>query len=454
MMPTTETENTMITKQTVDVLVLGGGIAGIIAAHTAREAGAEVLVLERAPQIGGNAPVSTAYFSFVDTREQRAAGIEDSVEIFMSDVAAQLDRERDHYGIVVDEDLVRRYAEESSDAYDWLVSIGVDFDRFIPRPHQHSVTRLRAVRDPHALRDVLEGLDVPALTGVRATRLLTEDGRVVGARVEPVEGGEPFEIRASRAVVLACGGYHSSHELRRRFQPAWQAEAPYVGIDTCTGDGHRMGDAVGGDLINMPIVPMIVRVASLLVEDCIAVATDGRRFHDEAGPYAARLEAFSRLADGEAYYLADEAIRREREDAISQMPKPPIVADTLPELAERIGVDPGVLTETVDRWNAFLASDADRDPEHGRVILPGGRRPLAEPPFIAIPMVPGVANSVGGLATDIDLRVVNTFGDPITGLLAVGDCLGGVNPIKGLGGIHLGSAATLARVAGAVAARG
>lgn len=142
-------------------------------------------------------------------------------------------------------------------------------------------------------------------------------------------------------MVLASGGYQSNPELRLRYQPGFVGRAPCLGIDTCRGDGHLMGQAVGGDLINMTFVPPLVIVSSSVVEDAIAVNEAGERFHDEAGPYEERVERLHAQPGRRAWYVLDDVVAREKAALIGQMPEPPVTAPGLTELAAAIGARAG-----------------------------------------------------------------------------------------------------------------
>jgi succinate dehydrogenase/fumarate reductase flavoprotein subunit len=150
----------------------------------------------------------------------------------------------------------------------------------------------------------------------------------------------------------------------------------------------------------------------------------------------------------------DAVVAEEKATLLSQMPEPAVAADTLPELAELIGVPADSLVAAVERWNAFLATDATVDPDFGRVVLPPDRRRCATGPFTAVPMVEGINFCSGGFTTTTDMQVVDVFGDPIPGLFAAGDCAAGLNSVADLGGIHICGGLTLGRVAGRAAARG
>ncbi|MEJ2887471.1 FAD-dependent oxidoreductase [Actinomycetospora aeridis] len=440
-----------------DVVVLGTGPAGMAAIAAAADEGASVVVLEARDHIGGNAVWSTGYLAFVDSAMQREQGITDDEETFVADARAMVEQARDRFGVEWDETLVRLFARESAETHRLLVERGVRFSRFIPRPRQHTVDRMAAVEDSwmlgRAFRDDVERDGVTVRYGTVADRLLAADGRVTGVRAHARTDGSPLEVTARRGVVLATGGYQANPELRRRFQPEVVSRAPYLGIDTCRGDGHLLGQAVGGDLVNMTFVPPLVIVSSSVVEDAIAVNGQGERFHDEAGPYEERVDRLHDQPGRRAWYVVDDEVAREKATLIGQMPEPPVSAGSLAELAAAIGVPAAALEATVARWNDFLGTGAEQDPDFGRVVLPPGRRTCARPPFTAVPMVEGINFCCGGFRVTSDLQVLDVFGDAIPGLFAAGDCVGGLNPVSDLGGIHISGGFTLGRLAGRAAAR-
>ncbi len=452
---------------TSDVIVVGAGPGGMAATAAAAAGGATVQVVEAEGRIGGNAIHSTGYLAFVGSPMQQERGIEDSEDAFVRDGMRMADAAGEQYGVVCDESLVRTFARESGEAARRLLADGVVFDRFIPRPRQHTVDRMVAVADPRTLGAAFERHfarpEVRTSFHTVAERLIVRDGSVVGVRVRRRTGsavggderlGEPVDLYARRGVVLAAGGYQANPELRLRYQPRHLASAPYLGIDSCRGDGHLMGQAVGGDLVNMTYVPPLVMVASALVEDTIAVNEAGRRFHDEAGPYEERVAALRAQPGRRGWYVFDAATARAKQHLVEQMPEPPRAAGSLADLAAAIGCPADALERTVAEWNGWLASGGDRDPAFGRVVLPAGRRPIAAAPFTACPMVVGVNFVSGGFAVTEDMQVVDVFGHAIRGLFAAGDCVGGFNPIADLGGIRIAGGFTLGHVAGLSAAAG
>lgn len=440
-----------------DVLVVGTGPGGMAATAAAAATGAEVHAVEALDEIGGNSVWSTGYMAFVNSRAQAEAGISDSVEAFIADAEHSMDLLRDRYPLIHDAVLLRMFAELSAETYEILLARGVRFSRFIPRPLQHRTDRMLAVDDMTAFRRAFApdfGLpNVRLFTRTSARRLVSESGRVTGMLAQDAEG-RWLRWNVRKGIVLAAGGYQSNTEFRARHVPGFLARAPYLGVDTCRGDGHLMAGAVGADLINMGLVLPLVIVSSSFVEDCIAVNRDGMRFHDEAGPYERRVEALQNQPGKTAHYIFDNATFTRKASLLAQMPEPSVSAPTLDELAARTGLDPQMLATSVAEWNAFLAAEDETDNRFGRVILPKDRRPISESPFYAVPMVVGSNFVSGGMRVSSTMQVVDVFGESIPGLYAAGDSVGGLNPTAELGGMRLCGGFTLGRVAGHAVAEG
>ncbi len=412
-----------------------------------------MVLLEADERLGGNASRSTGYLAFAAFAMQEDIGVDDSPERFLADMQSEIDRQKDRYGLIFDTDLARRYAEESAATYRELIELGFRFDRFLPRPAQHTVNRMISVADTAMFTTCFESALATAGANTRyrtrAVRLRRDGGRILGV---VTEAGQ--YIRATRGVILAAGGYQANPDLRLRYQPEVEAATPYLGTEHCRGDGHLMGQAVGGDLINMTMIPPLVMVGSALVEDTIAVNRDGRRFHDEAGPYDDRVAALEAQSGRQAWYVFDDRVARAKAQLVAEMPGSAVSGTSPNDLATAIGCDTDALAATVSRWNRTVMSGTDRDPDHGRVIFGSPRTGIVEPPFWAAPMVVGINFPAGGFRVNAGMQVLDVYDDPIDGLFAVGDCVGGVSPAIGLGGVKITAALTLGRIAGKVAAGG
>ena len=433
-------------KNTADIVVIGGGPAGMATALEASKNGASVLLLEADTLLGGNAARSTGYLAFQGFEMQHREGLDDNAEIFFKDMVNEIKRQEETYGIEFDAELAKVFAKESATTYDWLVELGFEFNRFLPRPLQHSVNRMVDVTDTSmftkVFSDVLEKNNVDVRTSTRARRLLLEESQIVGVQTDK----ESF--RANMGVVLAAGGYQANSSIRKKYQPEHMATTPYLGTHHDVGDGHIMGQEVGGELINMTMIPPLIMVGSALVEDSIAVNTLGRRFHDEAGPYDYRVQELNKQPNKTAYYIYDNQTYLKKRQLINEMPQIPSSANSLMELAQTIGSDHKALEEAVTRWNDFLTSSEKKDPDFGRVILPAERRAILEPPYFASKMITGINFPAGGFRVNADLQVLNVYGEPIPKLFAVGDCSGGLGPVIGMGGMRITPALTLGRVVG------
>jgi succinate dehydrogenase/fumarate reductase flavoprotein subunit len=445
---------------TADVIVLGAGPGGMAAVAAAAASGASVIAVEAREHIGGNAVWSTGYLSFVDSEMQREQGIADSEELFVSDARRVFAQAEERYGLIWEEPLVRLWARESAETHRILIERGVRFSRFIPRPKLHSVDRMAATVDTWDFQRAFQpDFELPAVTTLLRTsarRLLRDGDRVSGVIVTDADDGDGAGervLRARNGVILATGGYQANPALRHRHQPGYLAEGPYLGVETSRGDGHLLGQAFGGDLINMDYLAPLVIVSSSLVEDAIAVNAAGERFHDEAGPYEERVEALLAQPGRRAHYVIDATVAAEKQALLEQMPRTAQSADTLEALAAVIGCPPQALVDTVARWNAMLRGSGTDD-RFGRVVMPPGRRAIETPPYSAVEMLVGVNFSGGGFRVTEQMQVIDVFGDPIPGLYAAGDCVGALGPLADLGGMHICGGLTFGRLAGGCAARG
>ncbi|KIX06612.1 uncharacterized protein Z518_04588 [Rhinocladiella mackenziei CBS 650.93] len=441
-----------------DVIVVGTGPGGLGAVGAAVEAGSEVIVVEANNRTGGNGTWSTGWIAFVDSAMQREKGLQDNEEIFLKD-CRKLVKEHSHlYGIIWDDTLAQVFAKNSSKMYDILIAKGMRFTHLIPRPLQASVDRLHAIESTEMFSEAFESDFVGPRTltylNSRATGLIVEDGSVKGVHVQPTDGRPRFQARARKGVILATGGYQANPALRARHQLAESANALYPGLPTCVGDGHILGQAIGGDLINMGVIPPVIQVASALVQESIAVNAAGERFHDEAGPYYERVVALRKQPQLAAHYIFDADTFRSKRMYVNYFPQTPISADSLADLATKIGVPGHVLESSVRQWNDFMASGSPKDPLTGRVAFSEHRSQICKAPFYAAKMIAGISLTCGGFVTTTSMQVVDVFGNPIPGLFAVGDCAGGFTPSADMGGTHLGGGLVLGWEAGKAVSTG
>ncbi|WP_156862968.1 FAD-dependent oxidoreductase [Casimicrobium huifangae] len=316
-------------------------------------------------------------------------------------------------------------------------------------------------------------------------------GRVTGAIIHSPHGD--VEVRATRGVVLACGGF--PHDIARKQQllphaPSgrehWSAAA-----GSCTGEGLRAGEEVGGSVSRNQASPAALAPVSLvprpdgslghyphLLERAkpglISVTRDGVRFTNEANSYYDFMTDLLRVCDGkptvEAWLVCDHAfIRHWGLGAAKPAPLPlrPYLRSgylkrgrTLAALATECGINASALTATVARYNSQTAAGVDADFHKGETAYNriqgdakhGGPNPCMAPitqaPFYAVRVVPGSLGTFAGLVTDNNAQVLDSSGMPIGGLYACGNdmnsIMGGRYPS---GGITLGPAMTFGYLA-------
>jgi succinate dehydrogenase/fumarate reductase flavoprotein subunit len=309
---------------------------------------------------------------------------------------------------------------------------------------------------------LLKGLldhDVSVRTGAAAVRLLADSDRVTG-----VELADGTRIGARRGVVLATGGFERDPELVRAFLRGPLSHSP--GAPTNTGDGLRMAMRVGAQLGVMREawwVPVVAwpgreeeqysnRGVQLLQRErtlprTIMVNSSGRRFTNEAANYNALGAAFHvfhptrfEYENQPAWAVFDqgyvEMYGGYGVPAGGEMPAWMTRADTLPELAEAIGVPAHELTATVERWNDLCAQGRDTDHGRGdsaydgwcgdRSHYPGTAAtlgPIDKGPFYAAPVYSSTLGTKGGPLTTPDCEVLDVDGQRIRGLYAVGNAM-------------------------------
>ncbi|OXR44469.1 3-oxosteroid 1-dehydrogenase [Nocardia cerradoensis] len=310
-----------------------------------------------------------------------------------------------------------------------------------------------------AMRKGLQDANVPVLLNTPLTKLITEDGRVVG--VEATVDGEPTIFKARYGVVLGTGGFEHNAEMREQYQRKPITTEWTTGAAANTGDGIRAGMEVGGDIGFMEDAwwgPTIFKggkpwfaLAERNLPGAIMVNADGKRFGNESAPY---VEAVHTMYGGKwgqgdgpgenipAWLVFDQRYRNRYIFAGLQpgqrfpsrwMENDNIVkADTLEELARRLGVPADNLAATVARFNAFAEKGVDEDFGRGKshydryygdpTVKPNPcLAALVQGPFYAAKIVPGDLGTKGGLVTDTAARVLRADGSVIDGLYAAGN---------------------------------
>jgi fumarate reductase flavoprotein subunit len=452
-----------------DVVVVGGGGAGLSAALSAREHGARVLLVEAAPQTGGSTALSGGAFLAAGTSVQRAAGIEgDSAQEFYEFFLAVNRWD-------VEPSIVRRYSVEGAAAIDWLIGHGVTFapeqvvrGEIERLPRLHRAGGLGAGLTAALTRACLQhGVDFALGTRVEAL-LVDDDGAVTGVRA-----GDQ-EVTAG-SVVLASGGFANNHELVAEHIPFARPVLDVLrspAAPTNLGDGLIMAKTLGAATAGENRAQVLL--SSGIVHDLepvlpgwlICVDHSGRRFVDETAHYHV-MNPLTLRHGGICWAIFDDAALHAArgsgsrygaglwtEDTLAnavaagQIP----AADDLSSLAQALGLPAGVLATTVAHYNADVERGTDSLFFKNAELMV----PCATPPFYGVALRPSVMPVTGfGLRIDADGHVLRASDDlPIPGLFAAGEIVGNVvGPSIFSGGAMVAGAVIFGRRAGQVAAK-
>jgi 3-oxo-5alpha-steroid 4-dehydrogenase len=464
-----------------DVVIVGLGCAGVCAAIEAREAGADVLVLERASGGGGVTSMAAGHvYLGGGTRVQKAVGVEDAVE--------------DMYTYLVmntpepDEAKIRLYCDESVEHFDWLVAQGVPFndtmyqgkhvmqmtdecliwsgneevhpfrEKAKPAPRGHKVAQPGeggGAKMMELLIKRAEELGVRVVYDAHVRRLVREGGRIVGVDYR-VYGKDQGAVRGRKAVILATGQFTENEALLEKYLPELLNEGytrQYAPTDD--GAGHQLGACVGGALKHMD--GALVTAAFYPPESHIKgilVNKEGKRYVSEDSYHSRSSLYTTKQTDRCGYLILDEAIYAPDPPAWGAYPLVD-AWETVEEMEKGLGMPEGSLQTTIRNYNAN--AEKGEDPEFhkkGKWV-----QPLTHPPYAALDASVGAATymafTLGGLDVTIDGEVLTESGERIPGLYAIGGCASNIAQ-DGTGyssGTCIGESTFFGRRAGRRAAR-
>lgn len=439
----------------VDVIVVGGGFAGLTAANRCAEHGLKVVVLEAgAPELYPcNSRISTGALHVAFRSPREPAG-----ELFDAIMAAS--------GGTARQDLARALTERASATIDWMTAQGADF---MDHPRRSTGVKMLA-----PLREMRAGLDWersgPNLFLQMLEKSLVRRGGAVrrGCRATVIErtrdgiagimfdGPAGSDFVPGRAVVIADGGFQAGAELVGRYITPRAKDLQRRNAGTGRGDGLRMAIDVGAATVGLETFYGHVLSRDAMQNDnlwpypqvdvicaqSLVVDGKGRRFADEGQGGIFMANAIARLGDPlSATVVFDSAVWAEAKTTDNVPPNPSlpdagatvIEADDLATLAARAGIDPDGLAFTVAGYNAFLAAGGTAPLHPPRSTGQYRAFPVAQPPFYAIPVCAGITVTSGGLAVNGRGEVLDAHDRPVAGLYAAGSAVGGIE-----GGPHAG----------------
>ena len=421
-----------------DVVVVGSGVGGCAAAIAAHEAGANVLILEKASKLffGGNSSVSGGNFYAASPEKFYRELLDMSAGRAEKTAAGTL-------------------ADKAESSIKWMDSVGVLMNW--TKRKGYAVAPKSGKGAMKDLLKILQNKGIEVLFETSAKRLLQDnEHRVIGVQV--AAKSRLINIKAVKAVILATGGYLGNEEMTVRYIGPQATGIIDRGFRHITGDGHRMAQELGADLINMgdcrldPMLPKSKISFSSWYYHGIIVNKESQRFIDEAkaSSVASTLgQSMLKQTDGIGYAILDEKCKTlvpassqkrflKRGGTLSE-------ADSIEELAEKLRLNPISLKQTVDEFNAAVKEGMAlslHPPKTGEAVK------LDTPKFYGTQLVNGSTLSFGGVRINKNAQIINLEGKVIPRLYAVGILVGGLYYRNYKGGFGLASAVTFGRLAG------
>lgn len=405
-------------EKEVDIVVVGGGVAGLTAAIEASIDGANVLLIEKLAALGGSTALSEGRILAADSYLQREQGIVDTPEQFAQFMINLGDG-------LVNEEKLNWLANNSGPNIDWLVEQGVVFSDQITTPNPAMTPNRGLVVEGATGINLIKPLEskakeqgVEILLETTGKELLVEDGVVVGIKAE--QGNDTLMIHAD-AVILATGGYDRNQELVKQYSPTYAGSQTNVGAGN-TGDGLIMAREVGAniqanDSAIAQILPFGSALWDLFAYSGLYVSVTGERFMDESYPRPVRTPIVLRQTNANQFFIILDS-KNETDGVLAAVDEgSAYVADTLEDLAAQTGMDPEKLVASVERYNQLCTLGVDED--FGKSI--DLMVPVNEGKYYAVRCTMNTAGTFGGPEINMKAEVINTEGNAIAGLYAAGE---------------------------------
>ena len=449
-----------------DVVVVGAGGAGFSAAIEAKNAGANVVLLEKMPAVGGNSLISGAEMNAAKNWVQPKLGInDDSPELHAEDTYKGGDMKGDMKVINV-------MTHNALDAALWCRDyLGVRFEddnlfffgghsrkrALIPVGHTGTefITKFQAKADE---------LGIPVITNMKMTDLiLDKDGRVSG--VKATMNGAEYTFNAKGGVVLATGGFGANKEMVKKYNPKIDERFMTTDAPGTTGEALYIAEKAGAELVNMgyiqtypicdPISGVIELIADSRFDGAIMLNQEGKRFVEELDRRDVLSEAILKQTGGYCWVLWNDNIGKisntvgTHTTEYEAFTKQGIMAtcDDLKCIADFTKIPFDQLKKTVDRVSSMAGKGNDKDFNHR-----GGLMDMSQGKYYVIKAVPSTHHTMGGIRINEKAQALTKEGKVIPGLWAAGEVTGVTHGTNRLGGNAYTDIIVFGRIAGKAAA--
>lgn len=450
-----------------DVVVVGAGGAGFSAAITAKGAGANVVLLEKMPAVGGNSLISGAEMNVAKNWVQPKLGInDDSPELHATDTFKGGDGKGDMKVINV-------MTHQALDAAKWCRDyLGVQFEddnlfffgghsrkrALIPVGHTGTefIAKFQAKADE---------LGIPVITNMKAEELIKDkDGRVVG--VKATMDGAEYTFNAKGGVVLATGGFGANPEMVKKYNPKIDERFKTTDAPGTTGEALYMAERAGAELVNMgyiqtypicdPISGAIELIADARFDGAIMLNQEGKRFVEELQRRDVLSEAILNQTGRYCWVLWNDNIGKisntvkAHANEYEAFTKQGIMAtcDDLKCIADFTKIPFDQLQATVKRVTDMAGKGNDKDFKHR-----AGLMDMSQGKYYVIKAVPSTHHTMGGVRINEKAEALTAEGKVIPGLWAAGEVTGVTHGTNRLGGNAYTDIIVFGRIAGEAAAQ-
>lgn len=492
---------------TADVIIVGGGGAGLAAAVGASDEGASVILIEKTGFLGGNSIVAGGIYNAPDPDLQDYAEFSGDQDSLIEDALAEEPVSEEHAALqaavreefeaykasdktlfdsanwfalqtwnggdkIANLDLVKVLTAGAYPALEWLESMGMEFNDFVTLgggslyPRTHGATTPNGTGYIKAFKNALEGREnVQIVMDTEGKSLIMDGDKVVGVNAVGKDGNA-VTLMANKGVILTTGGFAGNVELRQKYCEGekWPDLGPSLttsNMPGVTGDGIFMAEAAGAELIDMDQIqllpfcnPQTGATFDITSANCF-INNEGKRFVREDGRRDEMSKGMIAQPDGEVYYL----FSCEDPNEVYSLGKKTLqyyldnnlygymISDSLEGIAEQMGVPADNLAETVAAFNEHTKNGTVD--EFGRTSWAAT---IEGPYYVAYQRKPAVHHTMGGVRIDTQTHALRADGSIIEGLYCAGEIVGGIHGGNRLGGNAIVDFCVFGRLAGNVAA--
>lgn len=466
---------------TYDVVVVGGGFAGLAAAHTSQNNGSSTVLVEKMPLVGGQSAINggqyAAYTSSIAADLQTKFSLEpDTAQQHIEDTIKGGDN-------LPQPELVEIMVYGSPMYFNTLLENGLKVRDTLARPGGHYGYRTYVTENSigaditNLQKELVDKAGATVMTNTKMVQLFKDaEGRVVGIKVATQDGLKT--IKAEKGVILASGGFSSNVEMRLQYDEKLTADIPTTNNGSSTGEGLRMAMELGAQTTGMEYIqryPWADPNTGVLDTPAVMPFTgpsygviyvdeNGNRYVNEgerrdvcanAAVATGGTSTFSIFTREVATWVKDTDLeagiasgRIYKADSLEELVK---LINANPYQGKTINMDAATLSATVARHNGFIDSKTDED--FGKVMSDTMKK-IENGPYYAIPQWPSVHHTMGGLSITPNAEVLDADGKIIPGLFAAGEVTGGIHGTNRLGSNADADACTFGMVAGNMASTG